>query len=313
MATVNFFTPVTGNSPATWSTGTVTRATTTEITITNGANSANYIGAYQFSPEGYLLGGTINAYEKLVGGALASRVTGTSVSIETVDSLIAAGDVSEIDAYGLAGADTFTGSAGKDFIRGYDGDDRIDGGGGIDTAVYSGNLADYTIMAITDGPTITGYSVHSSANNEGTDILVNVERLRFADATVGIDTSGNGGQAYRLYQAAFDRVPDAPGLGAQINGLDNGMSLLQIAQNFIDSAEFGMRYGAGLSNEAFVTQLYANVLDRAPDAPGLAVQVNALNSGMSRAQLLVNFSESAENQANIIGVIQDGFVFSPVG
>lgn len=313
MATVNFFTPATGNSPVTWSTGNVTKATPTEITITNGANTANYTGVYQFSPEGLLLGGTITGYEKFVGGVLASRVAGTSVKISDVDSLIGTGDVSEIDAYGLAAADTIVGSAGKDFIRGYDGDDRIDGGGGIDTAVYSGNLRDYTIMAITDGPAIVGYSVHSSANNEGTDILVNVERLRFADATVGIDTSGNGGQAYRLYQAALDRAPDAPGLGAQINGLDSGMSLLQIAQNFINSAEFGLKYGPGLSNEAFVTQLYANVLDRTPDPDGFAVQVNALNTGMSRAQLLVNFSESAENQANLIGVIQDGFVFSPVG
>lgn len=313
MATVNFFTPVTGNTPAIWSTGNVTRATPTEITITNGANNVNYMGAYQYSAEGFLLGGTVTGYEKLAGGALASRVTGTSVNIDTVDGLIATGNVSEIDAYVLAGADTITGSAGKDFIRGYDGNDRIDGGGGIDTAVFSGNRADYTIMAITDGPAIVGYSVHSSANNEGTDIMVGVERLRFADSTVGIDVSGNGGQAYRLYQAALDRTPDAPGLGAQINGLDNGMSLLQIAQNFINSAEFGVKYGTNLSNEAFVNQLYANVLDRAPDAGGFAVQVNALNSGMSRAQLLVNFSESIENQANLIGVIQDGFVFSPVG
>jgi hypothetical protein len=61
-----------------------------------------------------------------------------------------------------------------------------------------------------------------------------------------------------------------------------------------------------------VTLLYANVLHRTPDAAGFAVQVNALNSGMSRAQLLVNFSESNENFGATIVGIQNGIDYIPI-
>jgi hypothetical protein len=38
---------------------------------------------------------------------------------------------------------------------------------------------------------------------------------------------------------------------------------------------------------------------------------NALNNGFTRAQVLVQFSESPENQANVIGQITNGFDYLP--
>jgi len=52
--------------------------------------------------------------------------------------------------------------------------------------------------------TSAGYTVTDTAGADGTDTLINVERLQFSDAKVAIDTSGNAGQAYRLYQAAVN-------------------------------------------------------------------------------------------------------------
>ena len=90
-----------------------------------------------------------------------------------------------------------------------------------------------------------------------------------------------------------------------------GLSLTQVAQGFIDSPEFSAAYGS-LSNSDFVTQLYANVLHRAPDAAGLKFHVDLLNAGnISRAQDLVGFSESTENQAALIGIIGNGFAYIP--
>jgi TorA maturation chaperone TorD len=141
---------------------------------------------------------------------------------------------------------------------------------------------------------------------------VNVERLQFADVAVAIDIDGTGGQAYRLYQAAFNRAPDAAGLGFQMWAMDEAhQSLAAVAQGFIDSAEFKKAYGS-LDNRAFVTQLYANVLHRTPDEAGLAWHVKLLDDGtISRADDLVVFSESAENQAALIGSIQNGMVYVP--
>jgi V8-like Glu-specific endopeptidase len=207
---------------------------------------------------------------------------------------------------GAAGIN-FTGESGKERIIAQSGNDLIDGGNGTDTVVFASNRAAYEITA-----TATGITVKDVAGTGGADRLVNIERVQFADKLLAFDVNGHAGQAYRLYQAALNRTPDPGGLGAQINGLDSGISLLQISQNFIDSAEFRVLYGNDLSDAGFVNLLYANVLHRAPDTAGYAVQVSALNSGMSRAQLLLNFSESNENyNATIVG-IQNGIDYIPI-
>ena len=205
---------------------------------------------------------------------------------------------------GGAGADTLSGGAGRDSLSGDAGNDALDGGEGVDTAFFSGARAGYTITR-----TASGYTVTHNAGTDGTDTLVNVERLQFSDAKVAIDTAGNGGMAYRLYQAAFNRAPDVGGLGFQMNALDNGLTLSQVAQNFITSPEFSATYG-NLSSAQFVTQLYTNVLHRAPDAAGLAFHTNNLANGIARADVLVGFSESPENQVALIGTIQNGMVYT---
>jgi len=39
--------------------------------------------------------------------------------------------------------------------------------------------------------------------------------------------------------------------------------------------------------------------------------VDVLNKGEARAAVLANFSEGAENQAQVLGSIQNGFEFTP--
>jgi uncharacterized delta-60 repeat protein len=183
-------------------------------------------------------------------------------------------------------------------------DATLTGTTGTDVAVYAGNRAGFTIQNKSGTVTVSSLTT-------GNQTLTNVERLQFNDDVVAFDIDGTAGKAYRLYQAAFDRAPDEAGLGWQISAIDKGLGMLQVAQNFMESAEFKMRYGENLSNAGLVNQLYQNVLHRAPDAAGFQVQLNALDTGMvSRAQLLLNFSESAENQVNVIGVIKNGIEFT---
>ncbi|MEC4723578.1 DUF4214 domain-containing protein [Noviherbaspirillum sp. CPCC 100848] len=254
-------------------------------------------------------------YQLVLTDSPASRISsGSTELLGTQDTLVltgyaaanGTGNALNNSLSGNSAANALLGLGGNDIIAGYGGDDTIDGGAGIDTAVYSGALGNFAIEKLSNG-----YKITDKTLANGVDLLSDIERLKFGDKAIAFDISGNAGQAYRLYQAAFDRKPDLGGLGAQMNGLDNGMSLLQISQNFINSQEFALRYGANPSNEAFVTQLYANVLHRSPDAGGYAVQVKALHDGVSRAQLLVNFSESPENyNATIVG-IQNGIEYTP--
>lgn len=101
----------------------------------------------------------------------------------------------------------------------------------------------------------------------------------------------------RLYLSALGRVPDADGLNFWVDMYRGGEPLDDIAGMFLDSAEFAARFGDVSDNEVFITALYTNVLGRAPDEEGLEFWVNELNY-MSREDVLLAFSDSAENVAN---------------
>lgn len=210
---------------------------------------------------------------------------------------------------GTSGADVTMGTAGRDVFTGLGGNDVYDGSFGLDTAAFTGTYASHTV-------TVVSYNeirvVDQAAWRDGSDAMWNIERLRFDDYTVAFDIQGNAGQAYRLYRAAFDRLPDLPGLGYQTNALDTGLTLSQVAANFLASPEFTRLYGSNVANDVFVTQLYRNVLDREPESAGLAYHMERLQAGTSRAEVLLGFSESPENQANVIGAIQGGIVFIAV-
>lgn len=79
---------------------------------------------------------------------------------------------------GLGGNDALTGSSGSDVIAGGPGNDAIDGGPGVDTALYAGPRAGYTVSG--SGP----HFVTDLGGAEGADRLVNIERLAFADVQI---------------------------------------------------------------------------------------------------------------------------------
>lgn len=143
-------------------------------------------------------------------------------------------------------------------------------------------------------------------------VLIGVERIDFTDGShLAVDITGNAGQVYRLYNAAFDRTPDKGGLGFWLNAADKGMSLGDIAAAFTTSTEFKIMYGETHTHSDFLNKLYMNVLDRPADAGGFQFWQNQLDSGVkTEAQVLVGFSESSENKIAVIGQIQNGIDYS---
>lgn len=115
---------------------------------------------------------------------------------------------------------------------------------------------------------------------------------------------GRLGPIIRLYTAYFKRLPDYKGLMYWYGNMHpmnggQGSSLAHVSDAFANSNEFVMTYGS-LDNSAFVTRVYQNVLGRAPEPSGYAYWVGRLADGMPRGELMVGFSESAENrQASI--------------
>ena len=81
------------------------------------------------------------------------------------------------DLKGGAGADTLVGNSANNAIAGGAGNDTIDGGAGTDQARFSGVQSNYTVTS-----TATGYVVKDNVGTDGTDTLINIESLVFAQA-----------------------------------------------------------------------------------------------------------------------------------
>lgn len=239
----------------------------------------------------------------------------------------------------LSGNDVFTGSAnqaindavqaldGNDVFTGYgdvngsyswSGGDHFYGGNGVDTAVYRGSINQYTIQRdVTMGDARSDYTTTNIGNivsdlvshRDGVDKFVDVERLSFSDTMLAFDIEGNAGQAYRMYKAAFDRVPDKPGLGYWIDEMDGGADLATVGNSFAISQEFINMYGANSSNSEFIGLLYEHVLHRPLDQPGFEYWNNDLNNGVSRGTVLASFAQSAENQAQTYPLIANGIEY----
>jgi hypothetical protein len=130
------------------------------------------------------------------------------------------------------------------------------------------------------------------------------------DALVARPERAHRGQIFRLYQAYFDRNADHAGAeywGHQMTEL--GKTINVVSNSFASSAEFKAEYG-NLTNTQFVTLVYGNVLDRTPDAEGLAFWTTALGNGsVTRGKVMTHFSESAEYKALSRGLVLAGDVY----
>jgi serralysin len=224
-------------------------------------------------------------------------------------------------AHGTAASELLRGTGTDDTIYTEGGRDKVYTAQGNDTVIANGQLVD-----VNGGPgrdtVVTGITLTSLSDIGGSGefhfIYVGadyasyygVERLVFNNAAVALDTQGNAGEAYRLYEAALDRTPDISGLSWHMNKLDKGATLHDDAASFLSAPEFFQNYGANISDEKLVTLLYQNVLDRAPDEAGKAYWLGRLEAHVTdRASVLTGFSESAENHAKVDPTIAAGIYF----
>lgn len=222
------------------------------------------------------------------------------------------GGLGEDILFGLAGNDTLSGGTDDDWLFGGDGDDNLsggadddvliggvgndtlDGGAGTDTASFDGPMGRYTLQLTHDGTVIT---TDRAAGGEGTDTLTNIEILKFTQgATIFEDglldlsiiqgitnlTETQISDFIELYVAYFNRAPDALGLYFWGSSFANGVTIEDIAEEFLDQVETRATYPEGASNTDFATQVYANVLGRLPDQDGLDFWIGQLDNGNIR-------------------------------
>ena len=162
-----------------------------------------------------------------------------------------------------------------------------------DVVVFQRPRQDYTIQQ-----TVNGFSVTDKVGAEGTKNVSTTATLQFADQSITLDVDGNAAQIYRVFKAAFNRVPDLDGLGFWIHQMDKGASLLDIANEFVRSAEFSSVYGAAATNAQIVDRYYKNVLGRAGEDDGVTYWNKLLDDrSATTADVLLEFSNSAEKKS----------------
>lgn len=116
----------------------------------------------------------------LVVGEMASK----SIALPNYPHVLALveGNGSGNPLSGSGGSDAILGYGGNDSITGGAGDDFLDGGSGFDQASFSGVFANYSFSQ-----EIEAFAPLVITGPDGVDVVENIERLVFSDATVQID------------------------------------------------------------------------------------------------------------------------------
>ena len=163
---------------------------TDKVTLQNWTDPLNRVETLKFADGTTLNISSLTAFQS--GTGANDTITGTSAN-----SLLSGG----------AGNDAITGGAGNDILIGGSGNDTLNGGAGADSAVFSGNLADYTISYNSATQTFLVTDLRSGSP-DGVDTITGVENFRFANGMFGItiftappvilDLDGNGVEVTEL-------------------------------------------------------------------------------------------------------------------
>ncbi len=191
-----------------------------------------------------------------------------------------------------AGNNTITTGTGNDTIilSGIAHADIVNAGGGYDVVQLDGSSADYTVTAgNSNNVTLTSAAVGVGQ----TAAITDAEFLSFTDgSTIALAQSDAEASALRLYEGILGRDADLGGTQHFINQVDAGTSLTDIANQFLNSAEFG-----GVATEAQIDNLYTTLLGRGADAGGSDTWEAIIANGGSLADVAAGIAGSTEAQA----------------
>lgn len=211
-----------------------------------------------------------------------------------------------IDTSNLVSRSPTIGTLGNDNFKAIISNQAYDGLSGFDVVTFSGTRAEY-VISLKNGLITT---IDGQSSRDGIDSYKNIEKLSFQDGSLIYDIANttDNSLVYRLYQAAFARSPDEDGFRYWNKAKDNGLALDVMADYFRESPEFKLKYGAYLTSQQYVNQLYLNVLGRAGEEAGQNYWVNTLETNkLNQSQVLLGFADSLENKLNIAANIDNGY------
>lgn len=181
----------------------------------------------------------------------------------------------------------------------------LHGGQGNDTVTFNGAQSDYVVEHH------EGYSlVTSKAQPDAHAVVINAETLTFSDASLVVQTTAAQTQLSGLYQSVLGRQADYKGFDYWAVEAKNGVSMGDIAVSLINSSE-GLKGGANAFNGTAshdLEALYQGIYGRQSDSAGLAYWANAMNHGMTLAQVADNFVQGAEMNQHVVQAANWDFI-----
>lgn len=201
---------------------------------------------------------------------------------------------------GNAQANRIAGLAGDDLLIGGGGSDTLDGGSGTDCVRYDEVRSHYQLSR--EG---SGWQVLSTDGSR--DSLIGVERLRFADSGLVLDSDAKAGQIAGILTAIF-----GPG-GQQLAAYAGiGLRLLDAGMTYQDVAALAISASGKVTNEEIVTLLWQNLMGQGADMAGAQPYVERLADSMSLGVLgaLAADYALAAGVVDLAGLAQNGLAFT---
>ena len=232
----------------------------------------------------------------LQGTTYLDAVSGASRSDKLVLRNVEAIEFSD-KVVSLEIADVYVNTASKD---------NFDGGPGMDTVVYSGNSTDYILK-----PDGTGIEVSSVNFSEGSDWLLNVERLQFKDKGLAFDLDKNAGIAAKTLGLVFGS--DAVALPNYVGICLDLLERQNYTQNSLMQAALSVRLGADSSDPGKVVDfLFMQLTKGLPSPQDKATFVNLIvNQTYSIESLAVTAADLSLNPIStaLVGLATTGLPY----
>ena len=227
------------------------------------------------------------------------------------------------------------GSAGNDKIEIADatntkivlgsGDSSVQTGGGVDTvqaglgnSTITGGTGDYAVVKLAGNATnytVTTNNGHAIVTDQTTRKTTDISKIQYVQLDNGnaliFAKNSLESSVARLYRGAFGRDADAGGLDFWFDAARGGATMKQIARGFTNSSEFATQ-NSNKTDKDFVQFLYQNNFGRAGEEAGVALWLDSLKNGGSRADLIASFAEIATQNAEGTALHQEATVVGSV-
>jgi len=251
-----------------------------------------------------------------------SSVGMTSEGVPAQNNLIISSGTYIEEVIGTNSDDVLKGNAQNNKFKPGPGNDLVDGREGFDEVRYKEAKSTYQLYK----SEWTGdWVCEDKAFVLGSDTLMNIERIHFADTSVALDIEGNAGIVAKTLALTFGAgmLKDKAIAGIALYYMD------ELSYDFSRLMELGLaiRLGAAPSQSAFIDLLYKGLYGKSPSQAETQVVSNLLK-GMSQTQLAVmsvqydkpylmnaalNIDLESQINLELVGVAQTGLEYVVFG